>query len=449
MAAATAERDHNPSSLEDDLALYKEVFTITDTPPPEGVGNGLRGSGAPLGGLDEAWLGSLLGPKAGASSASDFEEARRQGRERCLGLAAREGLRLFRGNSMVPGEAEAEAEVRAAARHIQEHGFAVILDALEGDVLRKMQNLAVELMHVAVKTAPMGNRGDHRYSLGRTTMVGATLPLADRPSVARVLKEFWGSDDFTLQCTGGDFSLPEAEEQRMHADMPDRNASREMKLYNYHDPENPDRTFLHLHPAPYLKVYYTMVDFDDQTGPPRFVLGSHRRTADEDLPTTRAEEPPTVRAFCPRGSALIMDMRVWHGGTPNLSNRARPMLSAHFSAPWYDEDVHLNCPPNRMVYSRHHRGALSSAQLEEANLGSEAQHRCRHLLRFEEGNPPELGGSGSEGGGAILPAQCVVCGKSKPLGALVGGVGSEEAQHCLACWTERRRKRFAEKQPKL
>ena len=51
------------------------------------------------------------------------------------------------------------------------------------------------------------------------------------------------------------------------------------------------------------------------------------------------DPPGCVPLICPAGTAIIMDMRVWHGGTANKSSAARPMLSVHYAGPDYSEDV--------------------------------------------------------------------------------------------------------------
>ena len=35
-------------------------------------------------------------------------------------------------------------------------------------------------------------------------------------------------------------------------------------------------------PAPVVKVYFTMVDMDEEVGPPRFLPGTHELTAKQD-----------------------------------------------------------------------------------------------------------------------------------------------------------------------
>mmetsp|Transcript_150784 Transcript_150784/g.484588 ORF Transcript_150784/g.484588 Transcript_150784/m.484588 type:complete len:266 (+) Transcript_150784:450-1247(+) len=203
----------------------------------------------------------------------------------------------------------------------------------------------------------------------RTTMVGACLEVVDNLAVCSVLEHIWRCANFTVQCTGGDFSLPGAAVQEMHADMGSRHNIE--RFFAYHDPEHPGRGFCDL-PTPVVKVYFAMVDFDDATGPPLFVPGSHWRYAREDVPED--DPPESVQAFCPRGSAILMDMRVWHHGTENRSQIARPMLSVHYAGPWYNEAMLLK---TSMCWE-YHKGAVSLTRLR--SLRVQAQRLCKNLL---------------------------------------------------------------------
>lgn len=384
----------------EDVDLFDRFFRSTEAPFGPAKAPDLS---SPVPGLDDSWLGPLLSPAAGPP-----EDLRM--------LAAKEGVRWFDVSSRIPGAGDV---AEAAARHIHEHGFAVLVGALGPEVLRYQQRLSAELIKVAARAMPNGNRGFRRYSLGRTTVLQGALASVDSPAVLATLRAFWRSDRFSVQCAGGDFSLPGAEVQELHIDMPNRLVTD--ALYAFHDPVHPGRSFLDL-PAPALKVYFPMVDFGARVGPPRFVPGSHWRTAHEDVPPPGAPEPPSVRTYCPQGSAIIMDQRIWHGGTPNASAFARPMLSLHFAAPWYNEDM-LN-DGGGMQFYRYHKGAVQESQLAQATPA------MRRLLR---------------GLGPVhLPRSCcTACGSSITPGrtAVPGLDDLADAWLCLACFAELQRRK--------
>eukprot|EP00747_Dinoflagellata_sp_TGD_P050828 gnl/TRDRNA2_/TRDRNA2_146984_c0_seq1.p1 gnl/TRDRNA2_/TRDRNA2_146984_c0~~gnl/TRDRNA2_/TRDRNA2_146984_c0_seq1.p1 ORF type:complete len:350 (+),score=53.16 gnl/TRDRNA2_/TRDRNA2_146984_c0_seq1:67-1116(+) len=294
--------------------------------------------------LEDIWLKPLEEPLNGASS-----------RSHTIALADKEGVHLF-----------SEEEAAAAAEHFHKHGFVVLLNAVSGDALKNLQQASAQLIRQAVERLPGGNRGAQRWSLGRTTADKcygrACVEPADNKHICSVLSHIRRSEKFTLLCTGGDFSLPGAAMQEMHADIGKRKGAGE--YYAFDD-------FLKL-PAATVKIYLTMTEFDEATGPPVFVPGSHLRFLDEDVPK---DDPENRKyAYCPSGSAIIMDMRVWHHGSPNKSQVARPMLSLHYAAPWYNENVMTM--PNQ--YWTYHRGALSRATL--LGMRPRARQLCCHLV---------------------------------------------------------------------
>lgn len=135
-------------------------------------------------------------------------------------------------------------------------------------------------------------------------------------------------------------------------------------------------------PAPVVKVYFAMVDMDQEVGPPRFLPGTHELTAKQDVPPF--DPPGCVPLICPAGTAIIMDMRVWHGGTANKSSAARPMLSVHYAGPDYSEDVLKDggsIPFFGTCYWSYHRGSLDQRGLE--SLPATGRELCKHLVADE------------------------------------------------------------------
>ena len=277
-------------------------------------------------------------------------------RSHVLRLAADEGLRLFH-----------EGEAPAAALHFQENGFVVLRDALKGDVLKSLQQASAQLIRDAERRRPEGNRGNQRWSLGRTTgderFGQKFLETVDNEHICSVLECIWSSKKFTVLCSGGDFSLPGAAMQRMHADIAERHKF--AQNFAFHD-------FVNLPTPPTIKVYLTLTDLDAARGPPVFVPGSHLLYAANDVP--EVDPDGSKYAYCPCGSAILMDLRVWHHGSPNKSSVARPMLSLHYAAPWYCENVLRRQNP----YWMFHRGVLSRAALLTMRL--RARQLCCNLV---------------------------------------------------------------------
>ena len=167
------------------------------------------------------------------------------------------------------------------------------------------------------------NRGHARYSFGPQLHHPEWVQLIDLPAILPIVEAIWGSPDFICSGGGGDYSAPGAKEQHLHADIRD--------VLN--DPLG--QVTLHDVPTPYIVVNFLMVEFRKINGAIRFVPGTHRTRQ----PVPKMEEEPArmkESILCaPAGTAVIRDVRCWHGGTANDSDEIRPMTSVGYLAPWF------------------------------------------------------------------------------------------------------------------
>ena len=99
------------------------------------------------------------------------------------------------------------------------------------------------------------------------------------------------------------------------------------------------------HPAARLVVNVPVVDMDEQNGSTELWPGTHLDTTmydqlgtirlpQETLDARRRISPPfqpSVKA----GSVLIRDIRLWHRGTPNHTDRPRPMIAMIHNVSWW------------------------------------------------------------------------------------------------------------------
>ncbi|KAK3260449.1 hypothetical protein CYMTET_30590, partial [Cymbomonas tetramitiformis] len=161
---------------------------------------------------------------------------------------------------------------------------------------------------------------------------------------AKVLFLSQGSSNYLCNGSGGDFSLPGADFQPLHSDLVHESA-------DFWDPWQQGN--LRLLPPPWICINVLMVDFTVQNGATRQIPGTQRSLC---LPPGLGFEPEWMKSShvcAPAGSALVRDIRCWHGGTPNLlplpppsdligvqhlgedAGYARPMLNVEFTAPWF------------------------------------------------------------------------------------------------------------------
>ena len=63
--------------------------------------------------------------------------------------------------------------------------------------------------------------------------------------------------------------------------------------------------------------------------------GSQHRTIPHDWLDQRRTERPPIQVPQRKGSLLLRDVRVWHGGVPNTSGEVRVMVAVGYAAAWY------------------------------------------------------------------------------------------------------------------
>ncbi len=92
------------------------------------------------------------------------------------------------------------------------------------------------------------------------------------------------------------------------------------------------------HPTAEVVVNISPQDTSEENGSVELWPGSHLdvsgRHIDDDHETERRETVPPIRGNAKKGSALIRDMRLWHRGVPNLSDKPRHMIAMIHRIRW-------------------------------------------------------------------------------------------------------------------
>ena len=238
-------------------------------------------------------------------------------------------------------------------------GFVALSGALTGDQLAFAQEGARRVVEEQTAAIPFdrANRGYARYSFGQQVHHPEWAMLADLDTVLPALEAIWGNDGFTCSGAGGDYSLPGAEIQHLHSDMNDmlKDPLGQVNVYDL--------------PTPFIVINYLMTDFAEVNGAIRFVPGTHRTRL---RPPPLDDEPDHWKrsiVCAPAGTALLRDVRCWHGGTANRSDGARVMSSAGYYADWFRRpggDRPLPLPLYREMSER-------------------GQRMCRDLVDWEAG----------------------------------------------------------------
>lgn len=256
---------------------------------------------------------------------------------------------------MLDIERLAPIEVERAASIFHRDGFVAIGNALTPEQLTYAQSGAARVIAQQMAEIPLekANRGYARYSFGPQIHHPEWAQLVDVPTILPILDKIWGSSNYICSGAGGDYSTPGAKIQHLHADIGD--------VFN--DPLG--QVTIRDMPSPYIVVNYLMVEFKEINGAIRFVPSTHRSR--QPIPKLEEEPERMKRSIicAPAGTAIIRDVRCWHGGTANNSDENRPMMGFGYLAPWF-RLPHLEPSLPRTLYE---------------TLSPRAQTLCRFIVK--------------------------------------------------------------------
>ena len=182
----------------------------------------------------------------------------------------------------------------------------------------------------AARTDP--NRGANRYQMH----LPFQPPFNDasviaNPLVLSILDGLLGKD-YRCHYFASDTPLPGSDYQPVHSDI--------SALF----PE----TALSL-PAYSVVLNIPLVDFTEENGPLEiWPGGTHFMPGGVDMKRL-ATQMRSERVLMPAGSFLLRDMRMWHRGTPNRSDHARPNMALVYSRGWL-ADHYARIPISRAAY---------------------------------------------------------------------------------------------------
>jgi ectoine hydroxylase-related dioxygenase (phytanoyl-CoA dioxygenase family) len=258
---------------------------------------------------------------------------------------------------MLEVEVVPSANVERATEVFFRDGFVALSGVLSDEQLHFAQEGARRVVAEQIAATPfeMANRGYARYSFGQQVQHPEWAMLVDLPTVLPILDAIWGSEDYTCSGAGGDYSNPGAKIQHLHSDMNDmlNDPLGQANIYDL--------------PAPFIVVNYLMTEFAEINGAIRFVPGTQRTRL---RPPSIENEPAHWKesiVCAPAGTAVLRDVRCWHGGTANNSDAPRIMTSAGYFAPWFRRG-----------------GSDGALPLERYNeLSERGKKLCRYIVDWE------------------------------------------------------------------
>jgi len=110
-----------------------------------------------------------------------------------------------------------------------------------------------------------------------------------------------------------------------------------------------------------ITVLIPLIDVDMDTGPTAIWEGSHRMIGVMDLMRKLKSKPDLTGTSYPitkMGDCYLIDYRLIHAGMPNVTSKARPVMSIVYSRNWFHDSIgYSDMDPQNVVIDR--------SQLEE------------------------------------------------------------------------------------
>jgi ectoine hydroxylase-related dioxygenase (phytanoyl-CoA dioxygenase family) len=214
--------------------------------------------------------------------------------------------------------------VKAHLEQLDRDGYTIVEDAIEPALL---DEIAAELDRIegALAVEPAANvfeglRTLRVYNLLARGRVFERIPVHPRvlPIVEQVLDR--GCLVSSLSSIG---ILPGETAQPIHADD---------QLIPLPKP----------HPAIICNTMWALTDFTEENGATRLVPGSHRADRNPELGVAHV----TIAAEMRRGSVLVFNGSIWHGGGANRTDRRRTGIAMNYCAGWMrqQENQQLGIP---------------------------------------------------------------------------------------------------------
>ena len=225
---------------------------------------------------------------------------------------------------------DAKALIQQAVKLFRVHGalmlenvFPVeIIEAMRDDFIDRYETLPDdEIEKHCLKV------GHQRYKFTVNVQEPFNTPeLYAAPKLLPILKQIL-APDLVIHSFGAVCAFPGSEMQHFHQD---------------HEFLYPEAGGLNAFLPPYcLRVHTPMIDLDEKTGSTALWLGSHREKSKKETTKLGNSVGDGVKgAFVPKlnvGDCYLMDFRLSHRGTPNVSDRARTMFYMLYSRRWFKD----------------------------------------------------------------------------------------------------------------
>jgi ectoine hydroxylase-related dioxygenase (phytanoyl-CoA dioxygenase family) len=206
-------------------------------------------------------------------------------------------------------------------------GLVVLKHHLSKETLEAWRDAFEPLLRERVASGTTAVRGDNRHYITLPfTGVFADESVFCDPGIIGVVERVAGDDPVMCQLAT-DTPLKGSTYQDVHRDTP--------PLFD----GLPDT------PSFQLAVNFPLCDVTLDNGPFETTLGTHRMDPEEAMKAWRENRVSLHAMQMELGDVMIRDVRALHRGTPNNTDRPRPMVVIGYSRNWYFRpEVHIDVP---------------------------------------------------------------------------------------------------------
>lgn len=217
-----------------------------------------------------------------------------------------------------------EAHLEQALAAIREDGYVVLENVVSHEHLDILRERMDEDSRKLIAAQQWGGAGRVPYHLQQGPPPFAPYVFPDivaNPFVIQVTKTLLGEGVYN-SFYNGNTNCPGSTRQPLHGDG--RHLWPDMK---------------EAHPTASVVVNISPMDTTEENGAVELWPGTHLVTGvgypiSAEMEEARRKVRPPVRGVAKKGSVLIRDIRLWHRGVPNLSDRPRHMIAMIHNVRW-------------------------------------------------------------------------------------------------------------------
>ncbi|RKU15195.1 hypothetical protein C6500_21115 [Candidatus Poribacteria bacterium] len=223
-----------------------------------------------------------------------------------------------------------DVHVEQAITAIRVDGYVILENVINHDhldILRERMDADSQILINAEKWGGAGRLKGHLQQGPPPFAPYIFTDIVANPYVVQVTKELLGSGVYN-NFYNGNTNCPGSTTQPLHRDGAHLWPNQEVA-----------------HPTTEVVVNISPQDTTEENGSVELWPGSHLQVGDggvdEEQEEARRKICPPIRGNAKKGSTLIRDMRLWHRGVPNPSDKPRHMIALIYRVSWLKSNRRL------------------------------------------------------------------------------------------------------------